>query len=71
VSAYEKLVSDVEVEIKNARQGYEKAQAVRILGGIFRILETVTPEMRSVLDQEDLNPEDWLAMLRASPLAPP
>jgi len=82
MSTYEELLDAVQQKVIDYDNAWDSSGAVarNILSLVFRTLETVTPEMcRSAFEDgwfptmtgdEDLT-RWYLAMLRASPLAPP
>lgn len=68
MSAYEELVERCRIHPTDCTEADMRA----VLAEVLRTLETVTPEMWDALPPRALDfDEAYLAMLRASPLAPP
>jgi len=67
MSAYETLVKRVAETIWDNRHDSWNGQSRAVLAEVYRTLENVTPDGW----QASAPRSDWLAMLRASPLAAP
>lgn len=63
-------MTDYEELAERCRDLWWMGSVEPILAEVYRTLENITPEMLLVSD-DDMPEWNWLAMLRASPLAPP
>lgn len=72
MSDYEELVERCAHKVTHHHADTSEGFARLVLAEVLRTLETMTPEMWDALPPRALDfDEAYLAMLRASPLAPP
>lgn len=70
MSAYEELRDRCEGIVWTSYELSVEATVQMVLAEVFRTLETMTPVSLGYLDTAGEMNETWLALLRASPLAP-
>lgn len=70
MSAYDELVARCIDAYWADAEGDLEFDIKAVLAEVFRTLKNVTPEMKETMANHIIEKDDWLAMLRASPLNP-